>query len=161
MNKSVAAVTSVAIVTAAQLIGGRRRPSPDQPLTAAWYSALRKPDFTPPPPAFAVAWTALSGLLAFSGYRLMTAPPSQARRVALAAWSSNLAGIAGFSWVLFGRKRLDEAFGVTVYMAVSASLAVAAAAQVDRLASLAGLPLVGWTTFATLLQEEVWRRNSG
>ena len=161
MNRTPAALTAVAAVTAAQLLGGQRRPSPDQPATALWYLSLRKPGFTPPPTVFAVAWTALSATLAYSGYRLLTAPPSRARAKALLAWSANLAGIASFSWVLFGRKRLDEALAITVGMAATSALAAATAAQVDRRAGVATLPLVGWTAFATLLQEEVWRRNPG
>ena len=161
MNRIPAAFVAVAAVTAAQVLGGQRRPSPDQPATALWYFSLRKPGFTPPPTAFAVAWTGLSATLAYAGYRLLAAPPSRARTGALLAWSANLAGIAGFSWVLFGRKRLDEALAVTLGMATTSALAAATAARVDRRAEVATMPLVGWTAFAALLQEEVWRRNPG
>ena len=108
---------------------------------------------------FAVAWTGLDALLGYSGYRLLTARPSPARNLALGAWGLNLLGVAGFSWVLFGRKQLDEALGVTVGMVGTAAAAAATAAAVDRKAGLADLPLLGWVMFATVLQEEVWRRN--
>lgn len=159
MRKASAIALATAAVTAAQWIGGQRRPTPDQPRTAAWYFSLRKPGFTPPPPAFAVAWTGLSALLAYSGYRLLTRPSSPARARALTAWSANLVGIASFSWVLFGRKQLGEALGVTLGMATASATAAATASRVDRRAELATLPLVAWTGFAVLLQEEVWRRN--
>jgi benzodiazapine receptor len=90
----------------------------------------------------------------------MISRASGARNVALAAWSLNLLGIAGFSWTLFGRKKLDQALGVTAGMALTSSATVATAAMVDRKAALAGLPLFAWVVFATVLQEEVWRRNS-
>ena len=153
-------LTAAAAVTTAQWIGGRWRPTPDQPRTAARYFSLRKPGFTPPPVAFAAAWTGLSALLAYSGYRLLTRPSSRARTQALSAWSANLGGIAGFSWIFFGRKQLGEAFGVTLGMTVAASVAAATANRVDRRAGLATLPLVAYTEFAVLLQEEVWRRNA-
>ena len=159
MNRTQAALTATATVATAQLLGARYNPSPAHPGTAAWYAALRKPSFTPPGPVFGAAWTGLDALLAYSGYRLLSAPANRKRNTALAAWSLNLLGIAGFSWVLFGRRRLDEALGITAAMVVTASAAAGTAATVDRKAAYADLPLLGWVLFATVLQEEVWRRN--
>ena len=163
MRNSVTRTTAAAIATtavvAAQLCGKRYSPTPDHPRTAAWYAALRKPSFTPPGPVFGIAWTGLDALLGYSGFRLMVARPSNARTLALGAWSLNLLGVAGFSWVLFGRKRLGEALGVTAGMVATSAAAVTTATLVDRKAALADLPLLGWIVFATLLQEEVWRRN--
>ena len=118
------------------------------------------PSFTPPGPVFGIAWTGLDALLGYSGYRLLIASPSLRRTTALGAWSLNLLGIGGFSWVLFGRKRLDEALGVTAGMVATSAAAVATAATVDKHAAGADLPLLAWVLFATLLQEEVWRRNA-
>ena len=160
MQKGSAALVAASAVTLAQAIGARSNPSPSHPRTAAWYAALRKPSFTPPGPVFGIAWTGLDILLGFAGYRLMTTRPSPKRNTALAAWSLNLLGIAGFSWVLFGRKRLDEAFGVTAGMVLTSTATAATTALVDRKAAYASLPLVAWVAFATVLQEEVWRRNS-
>jgi len=36
---------------------------------------------------------------------------------------------------------------------------VASAAREDEVAAAAGVPLVAWVSFATLLAEEIWRRN--
>ena len=160
MRKKPAALVAASAVTLAQAIGSRSSPAPSHPRTAAWYAALRKPAFTPPGPVFAIAWTGLDILLGFAGYRLITAPRSPTRNTALAAWSLNLVGIAGFSWVLFGRKRLGEAFGVSAGMVLTSSATTATAALVDRKATYASLPLLAWVAFATVLQEEVWRRNS-
>ena len=76
------------------------------------------------------------------------------------AWALNLIGVGRFSWILFGRKRLGEATGVTTGMVATACGSVAASSYVDRRASVAGVPLVIWVCFAFLLQEEVWRRNT-
>ncbi len=159
MRQATAALLAGSAVMAAQLSGGRYRPTPDQPRTASWYLALRKPSFTPPGPVFGIAWTLLDTLLGYAGYRLLTSEPSSRRNLALGAWAMNLLGVAGFSYVLFGRKRLDEALEVTVGMVVSAGAATALASQVDRRAAYAELPLLGWVLFAAVLQEEVWRRN--
>ncbi len=144
---------------AAQLVGSRWAPTPGQPRTAAWYASLRKPSFTPPGPVFGIAWTGLDALLGYSGYRLLTARATPARSWALGAWAANLLGVAGFSWVLFGRKRLDEALGVTAGMVATAAGAAVTASAVDRRAAYADVPLLGWVLFAAVLQEEVWRRN--
>jgi benzodiazapine receptor len=159
MRQVTAAALAGSAVVAAQLSGGRYRPTPDQPATAAWYAALRKPSFTPPGPVFGIAWTLLDTLLGYSGYRLLMAKPSSRRNWALGAWAVNLLGVGGFSYVLFGRKRLDEALEVTAGMVVSAASASALASQVDRRAAYADLPLLAWVMFAAVLQEEVWRRN--
>ena len=160
MQKLPATLLAATCVAAAQLAGKRFSPTPDHPRTAIWYASLRKPSFTPPGPVFAVAWTGLDTLLGYAGYRLLIAPASRQRTAALGAWATNILGIGGFSYVLFGRRRLDEAFGVTLGMVGSAVTAAATAAAVDRRAAWCSVPLAGWVSFAALLQEEVWRRNA-
>jgi tryptophan-rich sensory protein len=159
MKQTEAALLSGTAVATAQLLGARWSPSPNHPRTAAWYAALRKPSFTPPGPVFAIAWTGLDVLLGYSGYRLLTARASPTRTAALGTWALNILGVAGFSWVLFGRKRLDEALEVTAGMVASAAAAAGTASLVDRRAGYAALPLLAWVTFAAVLQEEVWRQN--
>ena len=73
---------------------------------------------------------------------------------------ANVSGVADFSYVLFGRKRLDESTGVTLGMAATAIGAVATSAVVDRKVALAELPSASWVLFATLFQQEIWRRNT-
>jgi benzodiazapine receptor len=160
MDRIGASLLAGGAVLTAQLAGGSYGPTPDRPRTAAWYAALRKPSFTPPGPVFGGAWTVLDILLGYGGYRLLTAKPGPARTAALGFWGLNVLGVGGFSWVLFGRKRLDAATGVTAAMLASSVGSVVAARRVDERASLAFLPLAAWVAFATVLQEEVWRRNS-
>lgn len=160
MQRVTAAGLAGGLVMAAQLNGARFNPGPGHKRTAAWYAALRKPGFTPPGPVFGLAWTGLDALLAYAGYRLLRAPAGPARSTALGAWALNVLGVGGFSYVLFGRRRLGAALGVSAGMAVAASAVTVASAGVDRRATYATLPLLGWVLFATALQEEVWRRNS-
>lgn len=160
MNRIFAGLIATGAVVAAQANGRRWAPTPENPKTAIWYARLRKPSFTPPGPVFAVAWTALDALFGYAGYRLMIAPPTQRRNAALVAWATNLVGIGGFSFFLFGRKRLGEALGVTAGMVATSAAAMTTAAVVDRRAAAASAPLFAWTLFASLLQEEVWRKNA-
>jgi benzodiazapine receptor len=89
----------------------------------------------------------------------MAQGPSPKRNAALGFWGLSILGVGGFSWVLFGRKRLDEALGVTAGMVGASVGLVATAGMVDRKAAIASRPLAGWVVFASFLQEEVWRRN--
>ena len=159
MRNSTALLLTGSAVAAAAGAGSRFGPTPAQPRTAAWYARLRKPSYTPPGQVFGIVWTALDGLLWYAGYRLVTSRPSPQRSFALGFWGATLLGVGGFSWVLFGRRRLDEALEVTAGMVASSAGLVAAAATVDRRAARAAAPLALWTSFAFLLQEEVWRRN--
>ena len=61
--------------------------------------------------------------------------------------------------MFFGRKNLAASAGVASGLFASASATAATAAQVDPIAAVSGTPLVLWTAFATLLSEELWRRN--
>ncbi len=159
MQKNVAASVAVVAAVGALLSGSQFNPGPQHPRTALWYARLEKPDFTPPGPVFGFAWTALDGLLAYNGYRLLTQVPSNARRFALGAWVLTLFGIPAFSWRFFGARHADEALAVSGTMLATAVGLTAASSQVDRKATISSIPLIGWLFFATVLQEEVWRRN--
>ena len=159
MQKSTAAMVAGVTAVGALLGGSRFNPGPQHPATAAWYAHLEKPDFTPPGPVFGIAWTVLDGLLAYTGYRLLSRQPSDKRRLALGAWVLTLFGLPAFQWRFFGARQADEALGVSATMLVAATGLAVTSSPVDRKASMAAVPLIGWLIFATILQEEVWRRN--
>jgi tryptophan-rich sensory protein len=159
MHKSDAFLITGSAVAAAAGTGARFAPGPNRPRTALWYTRLRKPPFTPPGPAFGVVWTMLDAALWYSGYRLATRPATPMRNFALGFWGATLMGVGGFTWVLFGRRRLGQALGVTTGMVASTAGLVATASVVDKRAAQAAAPLALWVAFAFLLQEEVWRRN--
>ena len=159
MKNSTAAMVAGVPVIAAEVLGGRFAPTPSHPATAAWYARLQKSPLTPPGPVFGAAWAVLDGLLWFAGARILTRPPTMARNVALGLWGLNVLGVGGFSWVLFGKKDLGAALGVTAGMVATSAGFVGVARIVDRKAAVATLPLAIWVGFAFLLQEELWRRN--
>lgn len=154
-----AAGLAVGAVTVALLLGKRASPTPEHPRTRRWYRHLVKPDYTPPSPVYPVAWTAIQASLAYGGYRLLRAEPGPQRTAALTFWAANQVGIAGWSEVFFGQRA--PGWGTVASGALGASAVgyVAAASNVDRTAGRLGYPLVAWVTFATLLAEEIWRRN--
>jgi tryptophan-rich sensory protein len=157
MQRSSALAASLGGVASAAAFGGRF--GPQTPRRAAWYAALRKPDYTPSGPVIGAAWGGLDILLCVTGYRLLRQPPGRARGVALGCWTLALGGLAGFPAVFFGRRRLGEGTAVAAGMCAAALGGTLAAARVDRTAAAAQLPLVLWTGFATLLSAALWRRN--
>lgn len=76
-----------------------------------WYSLLRKPPWNPPRKVFGPAWTALYALIAASGYRVFCAPKSPERTRALGLWATQLALNGTWSWLFFGKRRVDWALG--------------------------------------------------
>lgn len=146
-------------VTLALLAGRRASPSPDHPRTRRWYRKLEKPGFTPPTLAYPIAWTGIQASLAYGGYRLLCADPSPRRTTALVFWTANQIGIAGWSEVFFGRRSPGWGTLASAALGTSAIAYVSAAGRTDKVAARLGGPLVVWVTFATLLSEEIWRRN--
>ncbi len=157
MQKTTTAlVSSTAVLTAAAL-GARN--GPQRPLTALWYALLQKPDYTPPGSIIAPVWGTLEVLLAATGYRLLRAPRSMTRGAALASWGVTLAGLAGYPWLFFGKKRLGASTLASGTMLASATGMAVAAREIDKPAAAMTVPLLLWLGLATLLSEELWRRN--
>ncbi len=146
-------------VVAAVLVGGRSSPTPEHPSIRRWYKNLEKPAFNPPPPVYAAAWTGIQAGLAYGGYRLLRRPPSSQRTLALTLWGVNQAAIAGWSEIFFGLRASGAGTLAAAAMIGTSAGYVAAAAREDDIAAAVGVPLVAWVSFATLLAEEIWRRN--
>lgn len=159
MSPVLAAGLAIGAVTAAALIGRRSSPTPDHPNTRRWYKRLDKPGFTPPAPAYGIAWAGIQAALAYGGYKLLRAEPSPARTTALTLWSGNQIGVGGWSKVFFGNRAPGWGTIASAALGANAMGYVAAASRVDKTAARTGMPLVAWVSFATLLSEEIWRRN--
>lgn len=139
--------------------GQRFSPTPAHPRTLLWYHRLRKPGYTPPGPAFGAGWGLIEIALGFGGYRLMRQAASPDRDAALSLWVANNLLIAGWSGLFFGRRALGASAVAAGAMIGTAGAFSAVALKTDRTAAASALPLIGWLGFATLLAEEVWRRN--
>lgn len=139
--------------------GQRFSPAPTHPRMRRWYRSLSKPGFTPPGAGFAAGWSAIELALAYGGYRLLRAPATPARNAAVGLWALNNALIAGWSALFFGRKELGVSTVAAAGMIATSTAYAAVADRTDRKAAMTALPLIGWLAFATLLAEEVWRRN--
>ncbi len=159
LSTALASGVVAATLVANSLSGQLFSPSPDHLKTRRWYRRLDKPGFTPPGPVFAICWTAIELGLSYGGYRLLRRKASPPRNGAVALWALNTAMIGGWSALFFGRKALGPSAIAAGAMMATGTAYAAVAAKVDRKAAATALPFIAWVGFATMLAEEVWRRN--
>ena len=140
--------------------GERFSPAPTHPRIRAWYRRLDKPGFTPPGPVFGLGWTLIELAFNYGGFRLLRRPATTGRNLAVGLWALNTALIAGWSPLFFGRRATGSSALAAGGMIATAATYGLAARRVDRRAAATAVPLIVWLGFATLLAEEVWRRNA-
>ena len=141
-------------------VGRRYSPDRSHPGIERWYHDLEKPSFTPPDPLFGAVWPVLEVLLATGGYRLLREPSSPDRDRALALWAVNVAMIPGWTKIFFGERSLSGGVAAAVAHLGAGLAYVENARRVDGVAAACGVPYTAWLAFASVLAEEVWRRNA-
>lgn len=130
--------------------------------STGWFKRLDKPAWQPPNSLFGPVWTALYADIAIVcslhlADLLDEGREDQARRFA-AALGVNLVLNGGWSWVFWQARRLGAASVVAAALAASsADLVRRVGTRRERGVVLA--PYAVWTTFATALSTELWRRN--
>lgn len=124
-----------------------------------WYRRLRKPPFQPPAWVFAPVWTALYGLIATSGWRVWKARGHPGRTKALGWWATQLLFNSAWSHLFFRKRKPRAALGDIGLLLGSVGLYTRAARSVDPAAPYFMAPYLGWVGFASLLNEEIVRRN--
>jgi translocator protein len=145
-------------VLASALVARRNAPSADNPDIKRVYDQLEQPPFTPPRSAFSVIWPPLFLALTVSGLRIWNAPASPARTQALTLWGA-VQGLNAL-WMALGPGRLGGQLA-SALASLGTSLAyVWRARGVDAPAANLAAPYVGWISFANVLTEELWRRNT-
>lgn len=144
-------------VLLAAVVASRTAPAQAGATRKVQAAMLDKPKAAPPPSAFAQAWPALSLVLTLAGLRIWNAPKSPARSRALGFW----AAIQGLNalWMTWGPRR-QSAQLATAGAALFAGLGFAnEARKVDGTAAALVSPYLGWSSLASLITGEVWRRN--
>jgi len=131
------------------------------PNLVPWYAGLIKPSFNPPNWIFGPVWTTLYGLMAFALWRVLRAPGELGRRRARAVgWFAWLLLLnAAWSWMFFwAHSPLLGLVNILPQLLVTVATA-RSFAQIDRLAGLCLLPLIGWVAFAGVLNAAIWLLN--
>ena len=145
-SSAIALGVFVAASFAAASTGGLFRPG-------AWYTGLRKPGWTPPNWAFPVVWSILFCAIAVSGWLVWEAA-GPAAWPALALHGVQLGVNALWSFLFFGRRRLDWAMVDVVCLWLLIAAQIAMFAPISPLAAALLAPYLLWVTIAAALN---WR----
>jgi tryptophan-rich sensory protein len=124
----------------------------------AWYAGLDKPGWTPPDFVFPLVWGVLYVMIAWAGVLVWR---SDAHHLALAMWGAQWVFNAGWSWLFFGRRRMDWAFVDVCLLWLSVLGFMLSAWPLSPLASLLFSPYLVWVTIAAALNRTVWKMNPG
>ncbi len=147
-----------AIAFAAPLVVGALGGAVTAPEISTWYRQLDRPRWQPPDAAFAPVWTTLYLLMGVAVVLARRADPGRTPRTEV-VFGLQLALNLGWSVAFFGRR--DPAAALVVILLLWASI-VACIEEfwgTRRLAAALLVPYLGWVTFATLLNADIWRRN--
>ncbi|KGF69648.1 CrtK [Hoeflea sp. BAL378] len=121
-----------------------------------WYQQLRRPSWTPPNWAFPLVWSILYLAIGVSGWLVWEA---QGLGLAMGLWLLQLVLNAAWSWLFFGRRRMDQAFVDVCALFATILAYIAAASQVSPTAALLFVPYAVWVATAATLNRSVWRLN--
>ncbi|MFO1310502.1 MAG: TspO/MBR family protein [Burkholderiales bacterium] len=142
-----------AAVFAAAASGGLFRPDD-------WYKSLAKPSWNPPSWVFAPVWTVLYIGIAFAGW-LVWHDAGESRNVLMALWVAQLLLNAAWSWLFFGRHRIDLALADVSAMAVVIAAFIAIASRSVPIAAWLFVPYLAWGSFALVLNATILKLNGG
>lgn len=126
-----------------------------------WYRRLDKPVWQPPGAAFGPVWTALYASIAWSGGRSLSRAAGSGHRRYLPTLAANLALNAGWNWLFFGARNPVAGLAGIAALNVSNLALIRQTGRIDRPAATALIPYAIWTGFATALNADIVRRNSG
>jgi len=124
-----------------------------------WYRALVKPGFTPPGPAFGLAWTLLYILMGTALAMIVFARGATGRRLAIGLFAVQFVLNLAWSPTFFAAHRVGAAFWLILAILVAA---VATTVMFFRIRPRAGwlmLPYIAWLGFAAVLDHRIDRLN--
>lgn len=124
----------------------------------AWYAKLAKPGWTPPNWAFPVVWGFLFAINAWAGW-LLWEVAGTSQPLTFVAYIVSLMLNAGWSWLFFGRRRMDLALIDVALLWVSLVALVALFWPLRPFAAMLLLPYLVWVTVAAFLNLRMIQLN--
>jgi translocator protein len=122
----------------------------------AWYEGLSKPGWTPPNWLFGPVWSVLYLMIAVAGWLVWRIDGAG---LAMLLWVAQLILNGMWSWLFFGRRRMDLAFVDVVALWLAIAGFILAAWPVSGMAALLFVPYLVWVSIAGALNRAVWRMN--
>lgn len=124
-----------------------------------FYGELSRPPWAPPPWLFGPVWTLLYLAMAVAAWLVWAKAGFDGAGGVLALYVVQLAFNAAWTWLFFGLRRGDLAFGEIVVLWLLVALTLAGFWRVRPLAGALLAPYLLWVSFAAALTWSVWRRN--
>lgn len=155
MTTTVAAIGAagwLALTFAAAWLGARFLPD-------EWYRGLNKPAWNPPNKIFAPVWTLLYLLMAIAAWLVWRRHGFAGAAVPLILYVIQLLLNAAWTWLFFGRHRVDAALAdiLVLWLVILATLI--SFWRLEPLASILLAPYLAWVSFAAVLTWTIWRLN--
>lgn len=123
-----------------------------------WYANLQKPSWTPPNWVFPLVWSVLFCTIAVSGWLVWEAG-GVAAWPALVLYAAHLAANSAWSFLFFGKKRLDWAMAEVIFLWLMIAVVIAAFAEFSLVAALLLLPYLTWVSIAAALNLRLLQLN--
>mgnify|MGYP000846980453 CR=1 FL=1 len=124
-----------------------------------WYATLSKPPFNPPNWIFGPVWTTLYVLMSVAAWRIWLRADGSRRRNALALYALQLGLNCGWSLVFFGQRAPLPALVELAVLLAAVIATTVAFWRIQRSAALLLAPYLAWSSFAFVLNFEIWRLN--
>ena len=126
-----------------------------------WYPTLQKPSFTPPDWMFGPVWTVLYAMMGVSLYLASRQREEDAavETTARVLFAVQLMLNTLWTYIFFGRRSPGWALVEISLLWVAIASTTLSFFRVSRTAALLLLPYLLWTSFATVLNYEIWRLN--
>jgi tryptophan-rich sensory protein len=125
-------------------------------LPGAWYAALSKPAWNPPPWIFGPAWTLLYTLMAIAAWLVWK---QDGWRRPLRLYFAQLLLNAAWTPIFFGAHQLGWALLEITALWIAILLTMLSFRRVSRPAGWLFAPYLAWVTFAAILNFTLWRMN--
>jgi tryptophan-rich sensory protein len=127
---------------------------------SAWFAALDKPWFYPPPATFGIVWTTLFTLMGIAVWLVWRRGPAN-RNVQVALGMFVFQFVFNIAWtpVFFALEAPAAAFWIIVALVVAVAGTIAAFARVDRRAAALLVPYLLWGSFAAVLNYTIVQLN--
>ncbi len=125
-------------------------------MPGAWYAALNKPEWNPPPWIFGPVWTLLYLVMALAAWLVWKRDGWQR---ALKLYFIQLALNAAWTPIFFGAHELGWALVEITLLWSAILLTMFSFFRISRAAGWMLVPYLTWVTFATFLNFTLWRMN--
>lgn len=125
-----------------------------------WYQELAKPDWTPPPAVFPIAWTSVFALVVIAFvYAWKGAPNTKVSDTLIGLFAANAFLNITWSLLFFRMQRPDWAFYELILLWTSVAVLVIYCWRYSKVASFVLIPYLAWVTIAGALNWEVVQLN--